>query len=104
MTTTESQKKAQAKYLANPENKAKTNMWNREYSKNYVYERSEEQKERNRIYARERYYKTKNQLKVCLELLKYEEIQNFMAKMNELSETAEKLKLFFLNFLYTIFI
>ena len=60
MPTTESQKKAEAKYLANPENKAKNNMWNREHSKNYVYERSEEQKERNRIYARERYYKTKN--------------------------------------------
>ena len=91
--TTENQKKAQEKYLANPENREKKNIWNREYHKNYVYVRSEEQKERNRIYAREIYYKKKQQIKVCEELLKYDEIKKFLEKMKEKeNETAEKIE------------
>jgi hypothetical protein len=89
MPVTENQRKAQAKYLSNPENRQKKNEWNREYLKTYIYERTDEQKQRNRIAALARYKKQQEKMKVCEELLKYKEIQEFMARMKEKDETAE---------------
>ena len=85
MPTTENQKKAQSKYLANPENKKKKNEWNAQYKKEikYKYEPTEEQKERYKIYALNKRKEHQEKIRVCEELLKYDEIQKFMARMKE---------------------
>ena len=89
--TSENQKKAQEKYLANPENRAKKNAWNREYLKTHVYIRSDEQKERHRKASLARYHKNQEKLKQCEELLKYDEIKKFMERLKEKEcETVQK--------------
>lgn len=89
MPVTESQRKAQVKYLSNPENRKKKNEWNAEYRKTYKYQPTEEQKEQYKLASLVKKRTHEEKIKICEELLKYEEIQKFLAKIKEKNETAE---------------
>ena len=84
MPLTESQRRAQKKYLSNPENRQRKNKYDAEYKKahNYKYEISDEQNEQYRLASIVRRRTKEEKLKIYDELLKHEEIQKIINNLN----------------------